>query len=46
MKTNQLTGSCAKQAREHIGLSLLSASKIVGINRNQLSQFEKEKLVI
>ena len=43
MNANQLTGSIAQQARTNIGLSLLSASKITGINRNQLSQFESEK---
>lgn len=46
MNTNTLTGAQTKEAREHIGISLLSVSKITGINRNQLSQFEQEKAVL
>jgi len=43
MNVNQLTGSDFFKARTDIGLSLLSASKLTGINRNGLSKFEQEK---
>ncbi len=43
MKANQLTGTDCFEARTHIGLSLSAVSKQTGINRNTLSDFEKEK---
>lgn len=43
MSVNQLTGSDVFKARTEIGLSLLSTSKLTGINRNELSKFEQEK---
>ena len=46
MNANNLTGAQALQAREDIGLSVMSVSKITGINRNQISQFEQEKMVL
>ncbi|YCO05173.1 hypothetical protein ACB087_16975 [Vibrio sp. VNB-15] len=46
MHANQLTGAQAKEAREHIGISLLSVSKLTGINRNDLTKFEQEKSVL
>lgn len=46
MNANTLTGAQAKEARDHIGISLLSVSKITGINRNDLTKFEQEKAVL
>lgn len=46
MNANTLTGALALEAREYIGLSIMSVAKITGINRNALSQFEQEKAVL
>ena len=46
MNANNLTGASALEAREYIGLSIMSVAKITGINRNSLSQFEQEKTLL
>ncbi len=46
MNLNQLTGAQFFDARTSIGLSISSAAKLSGINRNVLSQFEKEKVTL
>lgn len=43
MELNKITGAQFFDARTSIGLSISSVAKFTGLNRNVLSQFEKEK---
>ncbi len=43
MKANLLTGTHCFSARTHIGISISAVAKLTQINRNTLSDFEKEK---
>ncbi len=46
MNSNTITGISYFEARQYLGLSLSAVSKLTGINRNNLSQFEKEKATL
>ncbi|CAH8188813.1 hypothetical protein [Vibrio aestuarianus] len=46
MNLNQVTGAQLFDARTFTGMSISSAAKLAGLNRNVLSQFEKEKATL
>lgn len=46
MNVSQLTGAQFFDARTFIGMSISSAAKLSGLNRNVISQFEKEKATL
>ncbi|SHO54494.1 helix-turn-helix domain-containing protein [Vibrio quintilis] len=46
MNPNKITGVWYFEARQTVGLSLSAVSKMTGINRNYLSQFEQEKTTL